>query len=699
MEMKGLNIYLADLRYNYLGYVSSDAMPLGIGYMKAVMDNSLPPNNIVKLFVYPNKLEEAIKLQPPDILMLTNYTWNEALSIHFAKHTRAINPNCLIVVGGPNIPVEKERRIDFLRQNPYIDIYALGEGDFYATELVSLFLENLTDRNQLLLGDIHSSVYKKNEEYVVTEIKARTRNLDEIPSPWLNGVMDDFFDGTLVPLFETNRGCPFSCSFCVQGTEWYSRVSHFSLKRIKDELEYIAQKISVDFPQQKMLRIADPNFGMFNRDVEIAKYLGETQVKYNYPLLIDATTGKNRADNIIKTMENVNGALVFYQAVQSLDDEVLENIQRANIKLDSYKELQVYIKGRGLKSSSDLILGLPGESLEKHLVSLEKLINSGTDKLNNFQAMLLKGSEMESLKTREKYDFVTRFRLLPKCYGNYFEENVFDTEEIIVATKNLSFEEYLTARKYHLIINLFWNYTRFEGLLKIISQFGITPWTWLENIVKYVEAAHSSSVYLLSQSFVKETEAELFNNEKEIKNFYCENINFEKLNTGEIGDNLIYKYRTLALFYYWEEIVDAAINVTISLIPKDKDSSYPLIKSIMMEYGKFIKYSYVHGNSEEAILQNHEYIFSFDLVKWSNDNFPTNCINNYLYEKKQSLFFYLSNKKKKHLEDAFQIWSFDPKSFSMFIRRIHNDWLKREINIKCNTQTIIGGINGSYEKN
>lgn len=674
-----LNIYMADLRYNYLGYISSDAMPLGIGYMKAVLSNQFPDFS-VKLFAYPNKLEEATQANAPDILMLTNYTWNEALSMHFAKHTRKINPNCLIIVGGPNIPLETERRINFLKQHPYIDIYALGEGDFYASEIVELFLENGNDKNKILSQAIHSSAYKQGEQYIVTEIKPRTRNVDEIPSPWLTGVMDEFFDGMLLPLFETNRGCPFSCSFCVQGTDWYSKVNHFSLKRIKEELEYIAKKISTDYPQQKMLRIADPNFGMYNRDVDIASYIAETQAKYNYPLIIDATTGKNRADNIIKTMEKVNGALVFYQAVQSLDDEVLENIQRANIKLDSYKELQTHIKGRGLKSSSDLILGLPGESLQKHFYSLEKLINSGTDKLNNFQAMLLKGSEMESVAVREKYNFTTQFRLLPKCYGHYFDENVFDTEEIIVATKDLNFEDYLEARKHHLIINVFWNFTRFEGLLKIVKQFDIAPWDWIKQIVTYIETNKTSVCYSFCEAFLTETKAELFNSEYAVADFYSKRQNFENLNTGETGDNLIYKYRTLALFYYWEEIVNTAINATIAAIPSGYTDTQ--LKQILQEYGAVIKQSYVHGKSEKEIFKSHENILSHDIIQWEGDGFPIDKIDEYLCEGNINITFNLSEESKRNLENAFKIWSFNPKSFSMFIRRIHNDWLKKTVSLK-----------------
>ena len=91
------------------------------------------------------------------------------------------------------------------------------------------------------------------------------------------------------------------------------------------------------------------------------------QREYRWPTFIDATTGKNRPDRIIRSVEKVSGALVLYQAVQSLDEEVLRNIKRQTINIEAYEQLQVHMRGRGLRSVSDLILGLPGETLHTHM--------------------------------------------------------------------------------------------------------------------------------------------------------------------------------------------------------------------------------------------------------------------------------------------------------------------------------------------
>src|SRR5690349_6087571 len=98
-------VFLADLRYNYSGVLANDCMRLGVAYMKGVMDRDLPEVKS-RLFAYPDRVWSAMKENPPDVLMLSNYVWNEALSLHFAKLAKHLRPETFVVLGGPNIPHE-----------------------------------------------------------------------------------------------------------------------------------------------------------------------------------------------------------------------------------------------------------------------------------------------------------------------------------------------------------------------------------------------------------------------------------------------------------------------------------------------------------------------------------------------------------------------------------------------------------------
>ena len=116
-------VYLADLRHNFGGVLSTDCMPLGIGFMKAVMDHELPADEVEsRLFAYPDALLKAMEEAPPDVLMVSNYVWNEALSHAFVRRAKRANPKVLTVMGGPNIAVEPERQVAYFEGHPELDV-------------------------------------------------------------------------------------------------------------------------------------------------------------------------------------------------------------------------------------------------------------------------------------------------------------------------------------------------------------------------------------------------------------------------------------------------------------------------------------------------------------------------------------------------------------------------------------------------
>jgi len=153
-------VYLCDLRYNYSGVLANDCMPLGVAYMKAVIDQQLPEVQS-RLFAYPDRLLDAMQEAPPDVLMLSNYCWNEALSLHMAKLAKRINPRMLVVMGGPNISLEAERQQEYLQNQPNLDLYVLGEGDFLAAEVVRQFLDSGKSVTELGRREVPSSLYRR----------------------------------------------------------------------------------------------------------------------------------------------------------------------------------------------------------------------------------------------------------------------------------------------------------------------------------------------------------------------------------------------------------------------------------------------------------------------------------------------------------------------------------------------------------
>jgi radical SAM superfamily enzyme YgiQ (UPF0313 family) len=679
VTMDRIKVLLADLRHCRDGVLFADTMPLGIGYMKAVIDRDLSAAVDCEIFAYTDDFMDAINQCSPNIVMVTNYMWNEALSLWYLKEVKRRYPNTLTVMGGPNISIEEERQKAFVQSHPEIDIYALGEGDYLAKDIVQLYLNANGDLNALKQSEeLYSCVYNLGGDAYIKNVAKRSRNLDDIPSPWLTGIMDKFFDNKLSPLYETNRGCPFACTFCVQGTKFYTKVTYFGIERVREELFYIAQKIQTLSPDVKILRIADPNFGMYERDVVIAKFMGETQKLYEYPMFIDATTGKNKPERIIKAMEQVSGALIMWQSVQSLDDTVLTNIKRENIKLSTYSDINVYLKGRGLKSQADLILCLPGETLESHLKAMEGLANSGVLRFNNFQAMVLKGSEMETIEYREKFGFATRYRLIQKNFSVHNDDIVFETEEIIISTDSFSFEDYLIARKYHLIINIFLNELRFEKLLNFLDSIQVPRWGWIHEMFRIAEQ-HEFISDIMHQ-FEKDTQEELFENEDDLKAFYAQDEIYSLLEAGAIGDNVVHKYRVICNYFHWDKICEFAYAAALRLVLKCRSDIYTQqgFEAFWNDLKKYQYHSSAHGRSKSEVLQETSDIFQYDIRRWISDGMPPE-IESYSMPEPLKYRFTLPAIYYRNLDASLNRWkTFTLVSLSLMVRKINQHWLEKE---------------------
>jgi len=206
------------------------------------------------------------------------------------------------------------------------------------------------------------------------------------------GLMDKFFDCKLVPAIQTNRGCPFTCTFCTEGGRYYTKVFKTSHERKIAEVEYIAERIQ----HTKTLRITDSNLGMFEEDVKFFEYLGELQSRTGFPEYISCSAGKNKKERILKCNELVKGAMRLTASIQSLDDNVLEKIQRKNISINDIMVLSDQVSDTDTHSYSELILALPGDSLEAEEKSFAGLMKAGISNITQHQLSMIYGTELAS---------------------------------------------------------------------------------------------------------------------------------------------------------------------------------------------------------------------------------------------------------------------------------------------------------------
>ena len=183
-----------------------------------------------KLFKFPKDLSQALNKELPAMLCFSNYSWNFELAYKFAYLVKEKNPNVITIFGGPNFPLENKQREEWLRKRPFVDIYVVGDGEESFTKIVDAWYEtHNTDKvKQKEIPGCYSLVNDKLHK--TGEFSPRIEDLDKIPSPYLKGYLDKFLvDSRLSPLLESNRGCPFTCTFCVDGTNSRSKVYHKSV--------------------------------------------------------------------------------------------------------------------------------------------------------------------------------------------------------------------------------------------------------------------------------------------------------------------------------------------------------------------------------------------------------------------------------------------------------------------------------------
>lgn len=553
-----MEIWLADLTYDQQS-LASDVVPAAIGGLAELIE--VETNFSTRLFKQPQDLLDALAISQPEILGFSNYVWNAQISLKIAEIAKNCYPEIIIITGGPNISSHEDEIRSYLLNNASVDFAILKEGETGVVNLLKL-LESKTSiqviSEKVAINGV-AFLDEKNE--LVKGDLERFLNLELLPSPYLSGKLDKWLDGKWLPVIQTNRGCPFTCTFCTEGQSYWSKVRKKPLDVIRLELDYIAKKIVQNDSHRSDLLITDSNFGMYDQDIQVAIEIAHIQEKYDYPTYINVATGKNKKEKVLEVAKIVKGAMKLAGSVQSLDEKVLINIKRDNIKPESLMDMALEAAKIGTNTYSEVILGLPGDSVEAHLSTLQKLIDAGFTTIAAYQMMLLPATEMNLPETREKYGFVTRFRLLPRCYGYYhFKDTEFcvaEIEEIVVAHNSLSIEDYLFCRRFNLITTIFYNdgiFLEFHRLLKVLN---ISSYEWLKSIS---EKSKNSKINDFLLKFENDTLTELWESREELSSLVTSRSFIENAINGQIGNNVLFFYKALSLTIQIDEIFEVALD-------------------------------------------------------------------------------------------------------------------------------------------
>ena len=368
------------------------------------------------------------RMENPKLCGFSCYVWNERYSLDLAKKVKEKFPECVIAFGGPQV------NASFLEYD-FIDTVVYGEGERSFHSIMNL---------------IHN-----NEPVKQVWEKDRLSDLD-YPSPYTTGVFDQMVidnpDATWQVTLETNRGCPYACTFCDWGSATYTKVRRFDVERVREEIDWIATH------NCSYIFCADANFGIFrDRDIEIANMLrGALEHPESKLESINIQFAKNSNETVFEIGRILGDALKGITfSVQSMNPDTLEVIKRKNMKVNKFSELMELGQKYETSTYTDMILGMPLETLETWKDGLNELLEVGQHQaIDIWFTQLLPNSELSQPESREKYGIT---HVSAENYTNMYnvEDQHAEIMDLINGTNTMSTEEMVKAYAYGWLITQF----------------------------------------------------------------------------------------------------------------------------------------------------------------------------------------------------------------------------------------------------
>lgn len=415
-------------------------------------------------------------MESPYLAAFSTYVWNVEFNKALAKAVKARYPECIIVFGGHSV----SGRMEFL-DNEYIDILTLGEGE----EVTANLLTALKDGSDL--SDVCGIAFRDDDGSRILTAPNCPETVEDYPSPYLTGVFDSIIEKNPDTMFdtiiETNRGCPYNCSYC----DWsnHKKLRLFPMEKVKGELKWLSEH------QIEYCFCADANFGMFDRDVEIAQYIVELNKETGFPKVFRPCYEKNSADRVFEISKTLNsrgldkGATMAYQ---TLCDDALKNINRKNLTMEHFSDLMARYTEAKIPTYSEIILGLPGETAESFCQGLCKLLRAGQhNSISVYYCELLPNAPMCNPDYMKKYEIEpmkVQFNHIHSATGK--KDMIPEYSYLVRSTSTLSRDGWVRANLFSICLQCFHSL----GLLRYFAiyayyELGVDYYDFYNSLLEY----------------------------------------------------------------------------------------------------------------------------------------------------------------------------------------------------------------------
>ncbi|WP_195946940.1 B12-binding domain-containing radical SAM protein [Paraclostridium bifermentans] len=429
-----------NLAIRYLNQMVKDIEDIDVDIREYTINNEL---DFILKDIYANNY---------DVILFSTYIWNVNDIVKICNNLKKVNKNVKIALGGPEVTYDSE---ESMKKYDFVDYILYGEGELVFRE----FVKSL--KGDIDIKDVDGLVYRNNGEIVRNKPMKDIENLDIIPSPYVD-LNKAEYENRIV-YYETSRGCPFNCQYCLSST--LQGLRYFSIDRVKSDLKALIDS------RVSQIKFIDRTFNANKKfAMEIMQFLMENDNDYT-TYHFEVTAHLLTEDMLEFLKECKEGLFQFEIGVQTTNEKVLEAVGRR----DDFSKLSYVVQKiasyRNIHQHLDLIAGLPYEDYNSFENSFNDVFNLGIEHLQLGFLKMIKGTGIRNNADEHEFRY--------KDYPPYE----------VLYNKYITYNEILKLKDIEEILERYFNSKNFVLSMRYIihNYYKESPFKFFEDFATYFD--------------------------------------------------------------------------------------------------------------------------------------------------------------------------------------------------------------------